>query len=264
MSGSSRTCVGVYRREVRATLERVWENVYDWEHLPWLHSRSFSRIELRDSGSWGWRAVVEPEPPNGLEMLIELVREGRENRYVARTLEGPGAGTEIWTTLVPAGDMTNVAVEFHVPGVAPEAVAQIGAAFTGLYERLWDEDEAMMIERSRRLSARGAATVGVGDWRDLGPADELRARLPLLLELGGRPWRIVAVGDGFACHATICPHRLGPLGECAVEAGRIRCPWHGYSFDVRTGASADGRRLALPPAPRVELDPVTTRVRLAF
>ena len=28
----------VYKREVAASLERVWENVYDWEHLPFLHS----------------------------------------------------------------------------------------------------------------------------------------------------------------------------------------------------------------------------------
>ncbi|MFQ5417447.1 MAG: hypothetical protein ACE5FL_10420 [Myxococcota bacterium] len=115
-SDSARTPVAVYRRKVQATLERVWENVYDWEHLPWLHSRHFSRIELRDSGAWGWRALLEPEPPTGRELLIEVRREGREDRYVTRTLEGPGAGTEIWTTLVADGDATNVAVEFYVPG----------------------------------------------------------------------------------------------------------------------------------------------------
>ena len=27
-----------YHREVIASLEHVWENVFDWEHLPWLHS----------------------------------------------------------------------------------------------------------------------------------------------------------------------------------------------------------------------------------
>jgi nitrite reductase/ring-hydroxylating ferredoxin subunit len=55
-------------------------------------------------------------------------------------------------------------------------------------------------------------------------------------------------------HATLCPHRLGPLHECAVEDGALRCPWHGYRFDVRTGESLSGRRLRLPPAPRVEID----------
>jgi nitrite reductase (NADH) small subunit len=32
-----------------------------------------------------------------------------------------------------------------------------------------------------------------------------------------------------------CPHEGGPLGEGAVEDGRVVCPWHGYAFDPRTG-----------------------------
>ncbi|TMP97098.1 MAG: hypothetical protein E6L09_13880 [Verrucomicrobia bacterium] len=31
---------------MRASLERIWENVRDWEHLPWLHRRSFLDIQL--------------------------------------------------------------------------------------------------------------------------------------------------------------------------------------------------------------------------
>ena len=34
--------VAVYRRRIGASLERVWENVRDWEHLPWLHRQSFA------------------------------------------------------------------------------------------------------------------------------------------------------------------------------------------------------------------------------
>ncbi len=41
-----KTSVGFYRRTIRASLSRVWENVLDWEHLPWLHRSSFSDIKL--------------------------------------------------------------------------------------------------------------------------------------------------------------------------------------------------------------------------
>jgi nitrite reductase (NADH) small subunit len=34
----------------------------------------------------------------------------------------------------------------------------------------------------------------------------------------------------------VCPHEGGPLGEGLIEEGRVVCPWHGYSFDARTGA----------------------------
>ena len=101
MPETPRTCVAVYRRRVRASLERVWENVHDWEHLPWLHAGSFSRIDLVDSGPWGWRAMIDLEPATGSALELELVRDANADRYVARTLAGPGAGTEIWTSLAP-------------------------------------------------------------------------------------------------------------------------------------------------------------------
>ena len=53
MSAPPLTRVAVYRRSVAASLERVWENVHDWEHLPWLHGESFHHIDLLDSGRWG-------------------------------------------------------------------------------------------------------------------------------------------------------------------------------------------------------------------
>jgi phenylpropionate dioxygenase-like ring-hydroxylating dioxygenase large terminal subunit len=46
-------CAGTYRRTVRAGLDRVWENVFDWEHLPALHEQDFYAVELLDSGPWG-------------------------------------------------------------------------------------------------------------------------------------------------------------------------------------------------------------------
>ena len=43
--GAQLTRVGVYERSLPVSAERVWENVRDWEHLPWLHASSFSSIE---------------------------------------------------------------------------------------------------------------------------------------------------------------------------------------------------------------------------
>jgi nitrite reductase/ring-hydroxylating ferredoxin subunit len=246
--------VGIYRREVRAELARVWENVYDWEHLPWLHRAAFSRIELVDRGSWGWRARVGLAPEeSGQEILLELRTERDAGRYVARTLEGPGAGTEIWTRLEPRGERTGIEVSFCVPGVAAQQAAAVGAAFERLYARLWDEDEAMMRLRTQEL-ARSAEPATAALRVALGPRDSLLAKLPLVLEVGGERIRLLRLGDELVAHSARCPHWLGPLDQAPVEDGCVRCPWHGYCFDLRTGASADGRRLRLAPAPRVEID----------
>jgi len=246
------THVGVYRREVRADPNRVWENVHDWEHLPWLHRSAFSRIELLDRGSWGWRARVGLAPAQG-EILLELLTEPRAGRYVARTLEGPGAGTEVWTRLEPRGAHTGIEVEFRVPGVAPGQAASLGAAFERLYARLWDEDEAMMRRRAQQL-ARRPAVAARGARLALGPLTGLLPRLPLVLEIAGETIRLVRIGNEIVAHSARCPHWLGPLEDAPLEDGCVRCPWHGYRFDVRTGASADGRRLRLAPAPRIEID----------
>ena len=133
-SGSQLTRVGVYERSLPVSAERVWENVRDWEHLPWLHSSSFSRITCLDEGDWGWRARIAA---GGSEFTLELVIEPDAPRYVSRTLDGAGAGSEIWTDVVVRDEeQTHVRVEFWLPDVAAEASAGLGEVFVNLYTRL--------------------------------------------------------------------------------------------------------------------------------
>jgi nitrite reductase/ring-hydroxylating ferredoxin subunit len=42
-------------------------------------------------------------------------------------------------------------------------------------------------------------------------------------------------GDFFATDDT-CTHGFASLSEGYIEDGVIECPWHGGSFDIRTGA----------------------------
>jgi nitrite reductase/ring-hydroxylating ferredoxin subunit len=245
------TTVAVYRRTVRASLERAWENVHDWEHLPWLHAGSFQSIELRERGPWGWRARIGVG--RGREIELELVRDPEdERRYVSRTLEGPGAGTEIWTTMEAHGDeATDVEVEFRLPGMEPGSpeAENAGAGMTALYTRLWDEDERMMRDRSAQLAR---AAVGSEEPLCLGAEAELRSRLPFFAEWAGRRYRIVELEGDWVAHAAVCPHWLGPLEQSDVKDGEVTCPWHGYRFDVRSGRRCDAESpMRLPPAPRV-------------
>jgi nitrite reductase/ring-hydroxylating ferredoxin subunit len=251
------TQVATYRRSVAASEERVWENVHDWAHLPWLHSGSFRGIELVDSGDWGWRVNLDL-PGDRQPNLLELVIDASRSRYVARTLEGVGKGTEIWTTVTPVdAAKTEIEVEFHLPGVTPKSADKLGEMFTTLYTRLWDEDEQMMRLRSERLRKPAAASEPL----PLGSEAEVRERVPLDVEFAGRPVRVDAVDGALRVYSTVCPHWLGPL-QAAQADGELICPWHGYRFDVRSGRSCDGNRLRLLPAPRLEIDPVTSQVTL--
>lgn len=41
-------------------------------------------------------------------------------------------------------------------------------------------------------------------------------------------------GEIFAINA-VCPHRGGPLAAGTLTGSVVRCPWHGWTFDVKTG-----------------------------
>lgn len=42
--------------------------------------------------------------------------------------------------------------------------------------------------------------------------------------------------DGYGAICNSCPHQGGPLGEGYIdEDGYVRCPWHGWEFDAKTG-----------------------------
>ncbi|MEM7409849.1 MAG: Rieske (2Fe-2S) protein [Myxococcota bacterium] len=243
--------VARYRRRVGASLERVWENVRDWEHLPWLHRDSFKSIALREAGDFGWRARAEMRAVPGtfdLELVI-----GNDDRYVSRTLSGPGAGTEIWTSLDPVDAAhTDIEVEFCLPDVPAERVDAFGERYVALYTQLWDEDEAMMQRRSWLLDGPGRGALAP-DAVDLGPVDALASRVPLRVEVGGRPVVVWRDEDNWLAFDALCPHALGPLDAAPIESGRVICPWHGYAFDVRSGRGCDGHeRLRLASAPRLE------------
>ncbi len=251
----------IYEREIEASLERVWENVYDWEHLPWLHSEAFNSIDIIASGDWGWHARVELA--GAAEAEIELITNREAGHYVARTLDGAGAPSEIWTSLDPiATDRTAIHVEFCVKPMPKDALGKLGNGYVSLYTLLWNQDQGMMQARERALADRRAGSVEEGEPApiSLGGLEDVRSRLPLVVDFGKRRFRIVELDGELIAHSVECPHLLGPLDGCEVVTGAIRCPWHGYSFDLRTGLCSNGGSLRLRSAPQVVVDAETSQV----
>ena len=153
MSDKSLILVATYRRTLHASLERVWENVLDWEHLPWLHRRAFAAAELVEQTPEMWRAWVTLTPAGrGRRALIEIQTDMPDLRYWSRTRDGQGAGSEVLTMLSPIGERTtDIVVEFRAPSLSAEKARAVGAAYLQLYQRLWDEDERMMTRKQALL-----------------------------------------------------------------------------------------------------------------
>jgi len=242
--------VASYEREVDAPLVRVWENVLDWEHLPWLHDTSFDYVELDEGGDWGWRTWSDPDHLSHVELTL-----ADNSRYVARSYQSSAQVSEIWTELTDHDQTTGVKVTFHIADVTDEAKEAVGAAMLRLYTRLWDEDEAMMRERHLRLHEERDLTAEV----DLGQLDALRQAVTLgeriVFQLQRREYQLALEKDELVSHSTICPHLLGPL-QAGAEPGELFCPWHGYRFNRETGACvypAEATcRLSPPPQLTVE------------
>lgn len=57
-----------------------------------------------------------------------------------------------------------------------------------------------------------------------------------VVRAGGRTLAVFRIKDQFFALNNACLHRGGPLGEGDLEGYRVFCPWHGWTYDVRTGA----------------------------
>ena len=245
--------VGTYRRELPVSLERLYENAIDWEHLPYLHRTTFARIERIDSGDLGFRARVWTHPyEERRAFVIELKLDRDCRRWITSTLEGTGTGTEIWTHAFSLADRTTmVVVDFFVPGADDDAAARLGDYYQRLYARLYDEDAAMMTRREQELDRICKGERGKPGRRELGSIAALRTRLPVDVELDGAHFKVIELDGKLIAYSTRCPHLLGPLDAGRVEGGIVECPWHGYRFDVRTGQCVSGAQCRLAPSPEV-------------
>jgi nitrite reductase/ring-hydroxylating ferredoxin subunit len=244
--------VGTYGRVLPVSVERLYENALDWAHLPYVHSDSFGAITPVDSDVDGWRARVRTPTEPADEFEIELRLDRASRRWITKTLAGRNAGSEIWTYAFPiAPRRTDIVVDFFSPDVPDDDGARIGNAFLRLYTRLYDQDEAMMLERQRQLDTR-IDSRRFPEPLVLGRRDEIA--LPRTVVFNAKAWVIADVQGTLRAYAARCPHMLGPLGVAPLDATEVQCPWHGFRFDVVTGKCTSGQHYELAPAPRVVVD----------
>jgi len=57
-----------------------------------------------------------------------------------------------------------------------------------------------------------------------------------IVEANGREVAIFNVDGCFYAIDNVCIHKGGPLGDGSLEGEVVTCPWHGWRFNVKTGA----------------------------
>ncbi len=79
--------------------------------------------------------------------------------------------------------------------------------------------------------------VGVGPAEAFGPGGHF-------VKVEGRHVALFRLDDGFHAIDNLCLHHAGPLCEGPIDANdEVTCPWHGWSYDIRTGVLAQDPRL---------------------
>jgi nitrite reductase/ring-hydroxylating ferredoxin subunit len=57
------------------------------------------------------------------------------------------------------------------------------------------------------------------------------------IEINGKVIAVFNVDGKFYAINDICGHRGGPLSEGELDGNTVICPWHGWRYDVTSGAN---------------------------
>ena len=57
-----------------------------------------------------------------------------------------------------------------------------------------------------------------------------------VVEAGGKTLAVFNCDGAFYAIDNTCLHRGGPLGEGGLSGTSVTCPWHGWEYDVTSGA----------------------------
>ncbi len=92
------------------------------------------------------------------------------------------------------------------------------------------DDEALTISKAAKAKEAGEET-----WVQVGTASDFDEGEVRALTAGEKQAAVVRLNGELHALDGRCPHQGGPLGEGNLCEGALRCPWHGYDFDLKTG-----------------------------
>ena len=75
----------------------------------------------------------------------------------------------------------------------------------------------------------------MADFVSVGRTAEFSTGHGRMVVVNGRHVAIFRLDDGYFAIDNLCLHQAGPLCEGPIADGVVTCPWHGWSYDIRTG-----------------------------
>jgi nitrite reductase (NADH) small subunit len=81
------------------------------------------------------------------------------------------------------------------------------------------------------------------------PAPNTAKEFPCGSKQGDKTICIANVNGEFSAMDNVCLHVGGPLGQGTIENGKVVCPWHGWQYDPKTGATTHNANLKVAVYP---------------
>ncbi len=83
------------------------------------------------------------------------------------------------------------------------------------------------------------------EWYRVAGVDDVPSGRVKTVTAGAVSMALTNIDGEFTAMDNRCPHQGGPLGEGSIEVGSdgqcwLRCPWHGWDFDPKTGLAPGG------------------------
>jgi nitrite reductase (NADH) small subunit len=66
-----------------------------------------------------------------------------------------------------------------------------------------------------------------------------------MVNVAGRHVALFRLGDEFFALDNMCLHRGGPLCDGDIKNGVVTCPWHFWSYEIRTGTMVQDPRVGV-------------------
>jgi len=75
-----------------------------------------------------------------------------------------------------------------------------------------------------------------------------------VVQAGAKSLALFNVDGAYHVIDNTCPHRGGPMGDGDLEGRVAICPWHGWRWDVTTGANASNPAVKIACFPATVVD----------
>lgn len=242
-----------YDKIIPYPFEVVLSQYFDYEHIAHVHPDTL-----------GEYAVVET---NGNEIIYDQIWPGpkKKRSRVRHTFHPPGEmwfefiyglhkGTKVHTRLQPCPEGTQVDETYYIPGLPDWGWLRrlVKPSVMKSVNRIWNEDLAVEVcyngwpgvPDSSGANPYEFTESNRDEWHSLGEREALLDQAPMMKIVEGAEVALFAVDGELRAFEARCPHTGGPLHLGSCDDDRVSCPWHGASFDLRSGAALLG------PAPR--------------